>query len=199
MSLFNALDHFFLGLGCSFSWAKWLPYLWTLGIGWVLFWIVAELQLKNCLKIGLASLAFALPFSLYFLAYPLYRGDVYTEALKGNPSIRVPAKKCLTMIALPGCPYCEAAIKDLNTIAHYRPHAPIQVMLVSNDDAGARYFRKHLDKRIQLRQANPYYEWIIAAQGSFPSYVWSDHKKVKKVWSNRQFGVRALDAYFSEN
>ena len=71
------IEHFFLGLGLSFTTAKLIPYLLAiiLGVCLVLF-LRKRWKLKSkILNIGIRTIVFAAPFAIYFAFCPIYEGD----------------------------------------------------------------------------------------------------------------------------
>jgi hypothetical protein len=192
--MYNSLESFLLQVGFSWTAAKFTPYVLTLVLGYLFFWLISKLRIKTWLKLSLMALGFCLPFMTYFAFYPIYEADLQTKTFKPlQTGIDLPKAKTLVLVILPGCPYCMETIELSKKMVELNPKINIQYLLASEDQEGFQYFRKRLPSNIGVKRAQNSMLCMLMAQGEFPSYFLVADGKVKTAWHNTQFGVRALD------
>jgi hypothetical protein len=198
--MYNSLESFLLQIGCSWTAAKFIPYLFCLVVGFLLFKLFSKVAFRSWLRYTLMAVGFCLPFLTYFTFFPIYKADIQAETY--TPPIfdpQLPNQATLFIVILPGCPYCMETIQLSKQMLQKNSKIRIQYLLTSEDMEGYRYFRKRLPKQIGVKiPANPTI-WMLSAAGEFPSYLLVKDRKVIKAWHNNEFGVRALDqinAYF---
>ena len=198
--MYNSLESFLLQLGCSWTAAKYIPYIICLVVGFLLFRVFSKVAFRSWARYTLMAVGFCLPFLVYFAFYPIYRADIQAKTY-APPLIepKLPKQATLYIVILPGCPYCMETIQLSKQMLQKNNKTNIRYILTSEDQEGYLYFRKRLPKQIGVQiPANPSI-WMLTAAGEFPSYVLVKDQKVVKAWHNTEFGVNALDqinAYF---
>ena len=192
--MYNSLESFLLQIGCSWTAAKFIPYLFCLVVGFLLFKLFSKVAFRSWLRYTLMAVGFCLPFLTYFTFFPIYKADIQAETY--TPPIvdpQLPNQATLFIVILPGCPYCMETIQLSKQMLQKNSKIRIQYLLTSEDMEGYRYFRKRLPKQIGVKiPANPTI-WMLSAAGEFPSYLLVKDRKVIKAWHNTDFGVNALD------
>jgi thiol-disulfide isomerase/thioredoxin len=189
-------------LNCGFSWtsSKFIPYLLLVVLG-----IICGIKIKNTLlrpwlKILAIFLCISLPFGTYFYFFPIYQPDLINQSYRPQILPKIPYKApTLIVVILPGCPYCEASIDIINQIKAQNPKLHNVYQLVSDDPESQKWFKKVLNKKIEVSYSKQAPLWMLAAEGVFPSYLLFDNKRLKAAWHNTTFGVRALDELRSYN
>lgn len=192
--MYNSLESLLLHFGFSWTTAKFLPYVVTLVLGYIIFRLISKLRIKTWLKLSLMALGFCLPFLTYFAFYPIYEADLQAKTFKPlQTGMDLPQEKTLIIVILPGCPYCMETISLSKKMVGLNPKIKIQYLLASEDQEGYQYFRNRLPKIIGVQTAINSMQAMLFAQGEFPSFILVANGKVKTAWHNTQFGVRALD------
>ena len=192
--MYNSFETFLLQLGCSWTAAKFIPYLFCLVVGFLLFNVFSKVAFRSWLRYTLTAVGFCLPFLIYFAYYPIYRADIQSQTYK--PILiepQLPKQATLFIVILPGCPYCMETIELSKQMLHKNANTKIRYMLTSEDQEGYWYFRKRLPKQIGVEIPENPNIWMLTAAGEFPSYVLVKNQKVVKAWHNTEFGVQALD------
>lgn len=190
----NALEYFLLDLGFSWTLSKFLPYVVLLLIGSLSAWYLKKTSLNIWIKLSVMVLTLSLPFSVYFIFYPIYQPDLFNQPYKPGAFVKVPTNKAtLAVVVLPGCPYCEESVKTMNQLQAQNPTLNIVYYLVSDDPTAIQDFKTRLHRKIKVTYSKDAMRWMLAAEGVFPSYLLFDNKRLKAAWHNTNFGVRALD------
>jgi len=183
-------------LGASWTFSQLLPYLLQF-IAAVLFGIqlIQVLPLRNGIlnKVILVLSIFALS-GIAFAVHPIYEGDfsnTYDEITMTSNKEMIDAG--LTMIALPGCPYCKARIGLLNQLKSRNENLSISVVMASSDPSTIEFYEETLTEGISLRTTeNPLFFGELAL-GSFPCFIYKDKKQTLYRWNQKGFGTSALD------
>ncbi|MFM6933961.1 MAG: hypothetical protein ACKOXP_00845 [Flavobacteriales bacterium] len=189
----NFLESIFLDLGFSWTIAKLTPYLLMALLGFILVYTFHSRFSTQWKKWLFMSLLSVLPFIAYFGFYPIYQGDFSQSYYQPDPLEKFPNRLTLTVVVLPGCPYCHESIQFMNTFLQREPQLHIRYLVVAESDETLIPFKEKLDKRIQVIKSKNPKNWIIMAHGGFPCMMLSEHKKVLYAWDNDHFGVRAMD------
>jgi thiol-disulfide isomerase/thioredoxin len=190
----NFFEDLLLNIGLSWTLSKYIPYIFCLLIGFLLFKIWVKITLRLWLKIIMLTVVCSLPFGVYFYFYPIYQPDLFNQAY--TPKLlpdAIPYQTTLAVVVLPGCPYCEQTTPIMNRLAAQNSKLKIVYYFVSEDPESERIFRKKLHHSIVLKSGIDAPRWMLAAEGVFPSYLLFDNKQLKRAWHNTTFGVRALD------
>ena len=189
----NSFEEVFLI--CGFSWqnSRLLPFVFIIVGSLALVWLIRKYKFnKLWLNITLKTVIAIFPVVLYFLVYPVYRGDVFDLSrnltLKTNDSS---SKKSLQIYVLPNCPYCIETIELMNRFHRRNPKIVIEYIIVSGSGGGS--IAKKLPEfvKISYRKNSKSLEKIT--MGSYPCFVLTKDDFLS-IWDNNSFGLKSLDA-----
>lgn len=199
--LFKKIESTALKSNFSWTFSKILPYSLLLIIGLILFTFIIRINFKNYLvKTIVLTLVIFLPFIIGFALYPIYEGDFSLEGQKVNRNASPSDFKFngLMVVAIADCPYCFASIEKLKLIKKRNPRLNIDFVVCTND-------KKYLDNYIKeskgifnVRIANNSDSLALTAGWRFPTFIVVKKLKPQYLWSNDQFGVRAIDKLESD-
>ena len=186
------MNDFFLNLGLSWTLSKALPYGLMLILGAVLFFAFRRKLKRSWLK-WLNSLVLLIPFAAYFAMNPIYEGDFSNESREMKAEMSFGLKKNeLTLLAIPGCPFCAESIQDLNKIATRTGVDRINFVVFTSDQEMLKPYAKLAESQIEMSVEEDFSLYATITQGRFPTFVYSDGSSLR-IWSNNGFGVRAKD------
>ena len=190
------LESFFLGAGLSWTLSKALPYLLSILLGILLMRIALKRlrSINNALRIVIAVFVLILPFALGFITNPIFEGDFSKNgrSLEGtnHPDLKSDGLK---VISIPGCPFCVGSIPKLKKIKERYPEISIEYVLCSSDTNNLTSLRKEIDGKFALRLAKDKNGLAEISLGSFPAFAIVENGNASYIWSNDEFGVRAID------
>lgn len=185
------MEHFLLNLGLSWTLSKILPYvIWTIA-GFVLWWMVSK-RLKNKWMKLLSLLMIPVPFMVYFIFSPIYEGDFSNESRERGLLVSNELEEGeLTLLAMPGCPYCYDAIDVLKVMKERTGSDLIRFRVATNDSTTMDWYKEKVDGAFPVEMVASD-SVAQLARGYFPTYVYTSAKG-HRIWSSDQFGVGALD------
>lgn len=191
------MENWFLNMGMSWTMSKALPYILMIVLG-VVFVRIALGRMKGMgsklVKIAVSILVLTLPFATYFAFNPIYQGDfsnggeVFSESTELNP-------EKLTVIAMPGCPFCKQSIGLMSKMQERNPKMSIDFLVTSDNKEALKMYQEtaaQVPIKINIALAKDPGQLSQLAKGSFPSFALKSNESWK-VWSNSSFGVMALD------
>ena len=184
-------------LGFSWTLASMIPYV----VQFIAAFLVAiQLQtLVNVKKYVYKRLVFTISLvalcGLAFGINPIYEGDFSNNqqqvTMKSNEGDVF--DKGLTMVALPGCPFCFARIPLLNKLKSRNPSLKITVLIVSDSQETYDIYDSELVSTIEIAYS-PHGQLIAqTTQGRFPAFFFMDRKGGLVYWNQEGFGTLALD------
>lgn len=189
----NFFESIFLNLGFSWTASKLIPYILMSILGFVIVYTFQKRIQHKWKKWIIMSILAILPFGIYFSIFPIYTGDFVNNHFSPKQLCVFPNKTTLTVVVLPGCPYCHESIKLMNQLIEREPKLNIRYVVVAETDNPLLPFRQKLSKGIPVIKTAKPKDWIIMAQGGFPCMILSKNKNITYAWENGHFGVRAID------
>ncbi len=162
-------------------------------MGFVLVYTLHSRVKEKLKKWIFMSILAVLPFVIYFSIYPIYNGDFVNQHFAPEQLSAFPKKTTLTVIVLPGCPYCHESINFMNQLIKREPKLNIRYMVIAETDSPLLPFRQQLSKQISVLKSAKPKDWIVMARGGFPCMILSENRKIIYAWENDGFGVRAID------
>ena len=190
----NALETFLLDdLGFSWTWSKLFPYLFFPFLGFVI-WLLFRKRVGNRgVRYALLVLSITLPFGIYFAVSPIYEGDFSNDSVQVEllPELQSNGPK-LTVIAIPGCPFCMESIQRMKDFKKRNPELEIEYRVCSRDPDALVLYKDVADGAFPIVLAENTEQMVSIAGESFPSFVLTDGHTAKR-WSNRTFGLAAMD------
>ncbi len=196
----NQIELYFLELGWSWTFAKIAYYLLFIfiGIGFSFFFHIL-FKPRNWMRKLTLILFSTISFLIGFILQPIYEGDFSNdyEIVNSTPSDIKP--KQLTLIAIPGCPYCYEAIDRLLLLKKRNEFLSIHFVVCSDDSTQLEWYQEKIKDAFDVKLATDLEKMQKLAKGRFPTFVYQDQQGITKRWSNDQFGVVAIDYIEKEN
>lgn len=193
---FKVIEKTFIEYGMSWTLSKLLPYITLLLLGflmarWFKRWIIFKLPvIRRIVFFGVLLL----PLIVGFATNRIYEGDFSqagTEITDGK-KLSDFRNSHLTVIAIPGCPFCFESIAKLKILKERNPKMKIKFVVCTKTESISEYKKEAGTAAVVMKANNP--ETLAEmAEGRFPTFVLVKAGKPVYKWSNDQFGVRALD------
>lgn len=197
VTLHKAIQNNVLDLGASWTFSSITPYVLEFVTAILLAYQVALILnkknklLRRIVLVGGVILLSGVAFALN----PIFEGDFsnsYEKVEFSNSDEKV-LDEGLTMLALPGCPYCIGRIPLLNRLKTREKKLPIQVVIIKEDSLTKAYYTEELNDDISVRFTSHVDELAKAAKGRFPSFFYTDKNGEVRVWTRTGLGTRAFD------
>ena len=195
----NSLHKNAFDLGMSWTFSKAFPYI-LIFITAVLVSFQISRQLKNkgrVLSKTVGVVSFIIFCGVAFALNPIYEGDfngsfeeVFISTEDINENI---IEDGLTMIALPGCPFCYQRTGTLNLLKQRNKKLKIQVLFVSEDSMTIESYKANLLPEIEVNVSSKGKLLSETVGGSFPAFLYKDSEKFIRFWKQINFGTQALD------
>jgi len=190
--LMNLIEIFLLDLGFSWQNSRLLPFVFIIIGSLITVWLIRKYKFnKLWLNISLKIVIVTFPAVLYFLVYPIYRGDVWdlSRKLTAKTTRSIPTVS-LKIYVLPNCPYCIETLEIMNLFHKRNPKIKIEYVIVSSSGGGE--MAKITPKYIKVRYEPNSRSIEKITQGSYPSFVMPTNKTLF-IWDNNSFGLKSLD------
>lgn len=190
----SRIETFSLGIGLSWTFSKIAPYLLEFSVVVLLSALLSKLISGSLVRQKFILVASILVFSgASFALNPIYEGDfanTFEEIITSSDEIN----EGLTMVALPGCPYCYERIATLNKLNKYSGELPITVIMLEGDPMAMEEYSNLLAKGIQVVPAKNNKLMSELVSGSFPAFIFKPSKSSPVlVWNQIGFGSGAMD------
>ena len=137
-----------------------------------------------------------------FWAHPIYEGDFSHKYRNIMLSQRASDffQPGLTMVVLPGCPYCHERLEELNLVSKTYPSLPIEIQVIHHDTISLDEYRTKSSKNITVSFFPDDHVMSSILHEGYPNFYYkatSDDSKIMN-WSNDGFGKAAWDFIFEE-
>ncbi len=186
-------------LGLSFTFSKMLPYMLQ---GIVLIVLLVEvyrtflMQLPLMLRRLLGLIVLIGSGGVAFAIHPIYEGDFKHEyrpvIFSGKSSQQL--HDGLTMIVLPGCPYCYERVEDLNRFVELYPAEAVHIQVINKDSLALKEYRERAHELIEVSFAKNQKTLSSITGKRYPSFIYMRQETNKAMlWNNNGFGVAAMD------
>ena len=187
----NLFEIFLLDLGFSWQNSRLLPFVFIIVGSLIIVWLIRKYKFnKLWLNISLKTGIVAIPLVLYFVLYPVYRGDVWDLSrnltIKNNESS---PNKSLRIYVLPNCPYCIETIEIVNQFHRRNPKIVIEYIIVAGS-GGA--IAKELPEFVRITYQKNSESLDEITMGSYPCFVLTRDNS-PTIWDNNSFGLKSLD------
>jgi len=185
-------------LGFSFTVSKFLPYLLTIFLGIVSSILIhKQISASKFIRIIVIILITALPFGIYFSIYPIFEGDITSEGVIIRKNLDLPKNKDLLIIALADCPFCIQSQKTIKIIHQKNKRIKAEYIIVNGTKQDSIRYARMLLGFAGCRTVKNSVSLTQTIQGKFPSFILVQKGRLKKVWNNNNFSVRAWDEVVS--
>ena len=186
-------------IGLSFTLSKMMPYVFQAVFLLILFiecYRNLFMRFSNILRRLLGMAVLIVGGGIAFAVHPIYEGDFQHKYkpvfFTGNSSSKL--EDGLTMIALPGCPYCYERLEDLNRFVELYPTQDVYIQVVNNDSLALEEYQERADDAITVT-LSPDQNALKSLIGErYPSFIYiKPGKNEGMLWNNNGFGVAAMD------
>lgn len=192
----RAFERVLIEYGVSWTLSKMIPYITLLLLGfliarWLKRWVIFKLPYVRRIVFFSALL---IPFIVGFAMNPIYEGDFSQEGTEITDFKKLSDFKNshLTVIAIPGCPFCFESIEKLKVLKDRNPKMKIKFVVCTKTASLSEYSKEAGAAAVVMKAKNP--ETLSdLADGRFPTFIMVKSGKPVYKWSNDQFGARALD------
>ena len=185
-------------LGLSFTLSKFLPYLLTILIGVICAKLLSKrISASKIIRNIFTVLIAILPFGIYFAIHPIYQGDFSNEGVLIEKKLVLPKDKDLLIVALADCPYCIQSQETIKLIHKKNPKIKAEYIIMNGTKQDSIRYAEMLKGFATCRTQKNNVVLMQTIHGSFPSYIFVQKGKFKKVWNNDNFGVLAWDELVS--
>ncbi len=201
ITLFSKIENLALNNGTSWTFAKLLPYGFTILCGILLFFQVKKISFKKpILKYASLLLVLILPFSIGFSFHPIYEGDfnLSSEKVITNFSPIEFVNDGITVATIPNCPFCFESIKTLKKIKKRNPDLKIDFIVCAKNSKYLKKYLTEIDGDFEIRLAKNPDSLAFTSGLRFPTFYLVKDKKPVFKWSNDQFSVRSIDVLESK-
>lgn len=192
---FGKIELLLINTGFSWTFSKIFPYVLLILFGIILCSESRKGIVRKWVKNSIGTLSFIVPFGLGFSLNPIYEGDFSKQgtSIVKNASPADFKKDGLMVITIPNCPFCFGSIQKLKLIKRRQPALEIDFVVCANNKEYLQKYKKEINGSFPIRIADNADSLVFTANFRFPAFVLVKNKKPNYVWSNDQFGVRAID------
>lgn len=185
-----------LDFGFSWTMSKVSPYLLMVFIGFLLSILFYKKLVKNkILKISISLIVLFLPFGIYFIFFPIFQGDFSNNGK--NITQKIPFENFksnkLIVVAMAGCPYCFESISDLKILKQRNSKLKIEYVVCTEIADNLIPYKQEINNSFPIRMAKNKDSLGGFVGYRFPSFIYIENSKPKKLWRNDDFGSLAKD------
>jgi hypothetical protein len=192
------MEEFFNYLGMSFLLSKLIPYLLSIILGICMAgFLLKQISTSKIIRNVIIILITVFPFGLYFTINPIYEGDFSNDGNEIKKDLKLPKNKDLLIIALADCPYCIQSQETIKLIHKKNPKIKAEYIIMNGTKQDSIRYAEMLKGFATCRTQKNNVVLMQTIHGSFPSYIFVQKGKFKKVWNNDNFGVLAWDELVS--
>lgn len=187
------IEELSVNLGLSWTFSKMIPYLLEFILVVLLGTILAQFFNGSRVLQKFIMVASVVIFSgIAFAIHPIYEGDFanHPEELVATSD---DIKTGLTMVALPGCPFCLERISTLNALHEQLGDLPITVVMLEGDTIAIGEYIQRLNPGIGISPALNSKLLGELTEGSYPSFFFQNRGAFVYRWNQVGFGTGALD------
>ena len=185
-------------IGLSFTASKFLPYFLIVFLG--LFFsklLYRHISASKIIRILFITLITILPFGIYFAIHPIFEGEISNEGINIKNNLDLPKNKDLLIIALADCPFCIQSQKTIKIIHQKNKRIKAEYIIVNGTKQDSIRYARMLHGFASCRTVKNSVPLTQTIQGKFPSFILVQKGRLKKVWNNNNFSVRAWDEVVS--
>ncbi len=187
------IEELSIGLGLSWTFSKMIPYVLEFILVVYSGALLTQFFKGNRMRQKLIMIASIFIFSgIAFAIHPIYEGDFAHEA-EELVATSDDIKTGLTMVALPGCPYCLERIATLNALHEELGNLPITVVMLEGDTLAMHDYVQRLKPGITVVPAQNSTILGGVVEGSYPSFFFKNEGGFAYRWNQVGFGTGALD------
>ena len=184
--------------GLSFTASKFSPYFLAIFLGFFFSKLLyRHISASIIIRILFITLITVLPFGIYFAIHPIFEGDISNEGVIIRKNLDLPKNKDLLIIALADCPFCIQSQKTIKIIHQKNKRIKAEYIIVNGTKQDSIRYARMLLGFASCRTVKNSVPLTQTIQGKFPSFILVQKGRLKKVWNNNNFSVRAWDEVVS--
>ena len=184
--------------GLSFTVSKFSPYFIAVFLGIIFSKLLyRHISASKIIRILFITLITVLPFGIYFAIHPIFEGDISNEGINIKNNLDLPKNKDLLIIALADCPFCIQSQKTIKIIHQKNKRIKAEYIIVNGTKQDSIRYARMLLGFASCRTVKNSVSLTQTIQGKFPSFILVQKGRLKKVWNNNNFSVRAWDEVVS--
>ena len=196
----NSIISFGLNIRLSFTFSKILPYMLEFfTVCLIIFNVYRQYLMGTSLTIRrMVSILILFGGSgIAFSVNPIYEGDFshqYREiSLAGENADTF--QHGLTMIALPGCPFCFQKLEEMKRVKSIYPKLSMLVLVINNDEIALEKYREASEGMIDVNLFPKSALLASIIQGGYPNLMYKSAGASSKLvnWNNSGFGSASWD------
>lgn len=195
-----------IDLHLSFTLSRILPYMIQfLGVCMLIYHTYVK-YLKGLSYLGsriIVLLILVISCGTAFYFHPIYQGDfsdTYREiTLRGEGADTF--QQGLTMVALPGCPFCHARFQEMRRISEIYPNLPMHILVSNHDTTEVNAYRKaSKEHNITIGFFPDSFMLKSIINHGFPNLYYKAKSSSITIrnWTNDGFGSAAWDYVLDE-
>lgn len=188
------IEHLFFDAGASWTLAKLIPYIVVLSSATTtLLLSIRTFKSKKIIGILIGAFIFSTAIGVDFYFHKIYQGDFSNDSVSVQSSNVQIEPNSITVIAIPGCPFCHGSIEMLKVMKQRNPSLKINFLVCSSDSTSLEQYQKPIDQKFNLALLYDLEELSRLKINSFPTFIFTDRQGNKSLWLNDTFGNPAKD------
>lgn len=187
------IEQFIWNAGGSWTLSKLLPYILCWIFALLSFIFIVKSVSKKWLGIIVASIIFFGVVGVDFFLYPIYQGDFSNNGKTIQTNYAQFENGTLTVLAIPGCPFCHNSVGMLKAIKRRTPKSKIEFLVCSSDSADLKDYSQLIEGKFDLALINDLHILDSIGVMGFPTFIYTDNQGRKQLWRNDDFGAPAKD------
>lgn len=189
------MENFFLNFGLGWIVSKIIPFVLMLALGIGLYFFTLRIFKKRWIRISLLVLI-VLPALIHLVFNPIYQGDFADDyrAQKITSRLNELQDGRLTILVLPGCPYCEEAIEEMIALkSRIGSEQEMDIIVCTAFKDDLKFYEDESEGNMNVKISKNTIALSELAEREFPVFVFKTEGKNSRIWSNFQFGAFAKD------
>ncbi len=177
--------------------SKIIPYALLVLYGVLLLFQIKKTNFSRLLKFTICFLVLVLPFGIGFVLNPIYEGDFSKNGheISKNNSPKEFTTDGLMIATIPDCPYCLGSISKLKLLKKRNPKLNIDFVVCTKNKEYIKRYKSEINGAFNLKIAQNADSLATTVGFKFPTFIQVKNKKPVYLWSNDEFGVRAIDDF----
>lgn len=182
----------FLG-GASWMRSKITPYI----LCWVSALLITIFSI-NAFKSKAIGVIIGITLSLAIIGVDfsqniIYQGDFSNNSIEIKSNYHQLRPNTLSVIAIPGCPFCHESVDMLKIIHKRSPNLKIEFLVCSEDTNSLNDYTQTIGDNFDLALFENLEELKNLGVDGFPTFIFTDNNGNKQLWGNDTFGAPAKD------
>jgi glutaredoxin len=189
------MENLFLNFGLGWVISKIIPFVLMLILGIGIYFIVLKMLKKKWMRVS-SLVLIVIPILTYLVFNPIYQGDFTDNYRTEKITSRLYEleDERLTILVLPGCPYCEEAIEHMNSLKErIGSEQEMDIIVCTAYKNDLKFYEEISKGEMNVKISKNTRALSELTDREFPAFVFKKKGKYSRVWSNFQFGAFAKD------